>query len=88
MRPWNNVDRLEQRHVLDDQRIRRDDRLAQPDFLVIDPAEGDNGRAHALGAETRKGLRVLILKKRRDGEDGCRGDDALAATPMDANLEH
>ena len=65
-----------------------DDRLTQPDFLRIDPAERDDGRAHALGAEARKGLRVLILKERRDREDGCRGDDALAPTSMNTNLEH
>jgi hypothetical protein len=34
-----NVDRLEQRHVLDNQRIRHADRLPQPDFLAIDPTE-------------------------------------------------
>src|SRR5450756_722230 len=66
-----NVDRLEQRHVLDDQRIRHDDRLTQPDFLRIDPPEGDDGSAHALRAKTWEGLSVLILEERRDGENGC-----------------
>jgi hypothetical protein len=83
-----NVDRLEQRHVLDDQRIRLDDRLTQPDFLRIDPTEGDDGSAHALGAKTWKGLSVLILEERRDGENGRRRNDTLAPTSMDANLEH
>ena len=83
-----NVDRLEQRHVLDDQRVRRGDRLAQPDFLGVDAAKGNDGSAHALGAKTWKGLRVLILEERRDRENGRRRDDALAPTSMDTNLEH
>src|SRR5450631_714549 len=88
LKALENVDRLEQRHVLDDQRIRLDDRFTQPDFLRIDPAEGDDGSAHAFGTKTWKGLSVLILEERRDGENGRRRDDALAATSMDADLEH
>jgi hypothetical protein len=83
-----NVDRFEQRHVLDDQCIRHDDGLTQADFLGIDPTEGDDGSAHALGAKTWKGLRVLILEERGDGENVRRRDDALAATSMDADLQH
>src|SRR5664280_3246921 len=70
-----NVDRLEQRHVLDDQRIGHDDGFTQPYFLRIDPTEGDDGSAHALGAKTWKGLGVLILKERGDGENSRRRDD-------------
>ena len=83
-----NVDRLEQRHVLDDQRVRHGDRLAQPDFLGVDAAKGNDGRAHTLGAKTGKGLRVLILEERRDGEHGRRCNDALAPASMDTNLKH
>ena len=88
LKALENVDRLEQRHVLDDQRIRHDDRLTQPDFLRIDPTEGDDGSAHALRAKTWEGLSVLILEERRDGENGRRRDDTLAPTSMDADLEH
>src|SRR5450631_3784934 len=88
LKALENVDRLEQRHVLDDQRIRLDDRFTQPDFFRIDPTEGDDGSAHALGAKTWKGLSVLILEERRDGENGRRRNDTLAPTSMDANLEH
>src|ERR1035441_4103951 len=88
LKALENVNRLEQRHVLDDQRIRHDDRLTQPDFLRIDPTEGDDGSAHALGAKTWEGLSVLILEKRRDGENGRRRDDTLAPTSMYADLEH
>src|SRR5664279_4372495 len=88
LKALENVDRLEQRHVLDDQRIRHDDRLTQPDFLRIDPTEGNNGSAHALGTKTWKGLGVLILEERRDGENSRRCDDALAPTSMNTNLEH
>jgi len=82
------VDRLEQRHVLDDQGVRRVNRLTQPDFLGIDATERDHGRAHALGAKTWKGLRMLVLEERRDREDGRCRDYTLAATSMDADLEH
>jgi hypothetical protein len=50
-----NVNRLEQCHVLDDQRIRRDNGLAQPNFLHIDPTEGDDRSSHALGTKAWKG---------------------------------
>jgi len=34
-----DVDCLEQRRILDDQAVWLEDRLAQPDFLVVDAAE-------------------------------------------------
>ena len=61
-----HVDRLEQGRVLDDQAVRLEDRLAQPDLLVGDAAEGDDRRADALGAETRERLGVAAFEKGGD----------------------
>lgn len=83
-----NVDRLEQCYVLDDQRIRRDNGFTQPDFLRIDSTEGDDRSAHALGTKTWKGLSMLILEERRDGKEFRRRDDALSPTSVDADLKH
>ena len=58
-----DVDRLEQRRVLHDQGVGLEDRLAQPDLLVVDAAERDDRRAGALRAEARKGLGVLPSRK-------------------------
>ncbi len=71
-----------------DDGVRVGDRLAQADLLVVDPAERDHRRAHPLGAEARESLRVPALAKRGDREQLCRGDHALAAPAMDANLKH
>jgi hypothetical protein len=82
------VDLVQQRRVLDDQRVGLHDRLARADLAIVDPAERDDRRAHALGAEAREGLRVAALVERGDRQHLGRGDDALPATAVDANLEH
>ena len=79
---------MEERHVLDDERVGLHHRLAGADRAVVDPAERDDRRAHAFGAEAREGLGVAAFGERGDREDLRRGDDALAATPVNANLEH
>ena len=48
----------------------------------------DDRRAGALRAERRERLRVPALEERRDREQLGGRDDALAAAPVDANLEH
>src|SRR5215831_10511051 len=60
--PLEHVDCFEQRRILDDQAVRFEDRLAQPDFLVVDAAERHDRGAGALGAEARKRLRVLASR--------------------------
>ena len=85
---FEHIERFEQGGVLHDQRVRRLDRLAQPDFRIRDAAEGDDRRARALGAEARKSLRVLAFQKRRDGEHLRRRHHALAAAAMYAHLKH
>src|SRR5208337_2912782 len=57
------VRRLEQGRILNNQAVRLQDRLAQPDLLVGNAAEGNDGRAGALGTEARKRLRMLAFKK-------------------------
>ena len=88
LQPLGHVERLEQGRVLNDQRVGRLDRLAQPDLLVRDAAEGDDRRARALGAEARKGLRVLALEKCGDRQHLRRCDDALAAAAVNSHFEH
>ena len=55
------VDLVQQRRVLDDQRVGVEHRLAQPDLAVVDAAERHHRRAHALGAEAGKCLRVAAF---------------------------
>ena len=83
-----HVDLVQQRRVLDDERVGLEDRLADADLLVIDPAERDDGRAGALRAEARERLGVLPLAERGDREHLRGGHYALAAAPVDAYLEH
>ena len=79
---------LEQRGVLHDQRIGIEDRFAQTDFLVVDTAERNHRRAHALGAETRKGLGMLALKVGGNRQKFRGRDDTLPPAAVDAHLEH
>ena len=79
---------MQQRRVLDDHGVRLGDRLAHADRPVVDAAERDDRRAGALRAEGRERLRVPALGERRDREQLGGGDDALAAAPVDAYLEH
>ena len=79
---------MQQRRVLDDERVRFHDRLAQPDFLVGDAAKGHHGRARALGTEAGKGLGVAPLVERSDGQHLGRCHHPLAAAAVYAYLEH
>ena len=79
---------VQQRRVLDDQRVGLQDRLAQADLLVVDAAERDHRRAGALRAEAREGLRVAAFAERRDRQHFRRGHHALAAAAVNADLEH
>src|SRR5271165_2225420 len=83
-----HVDLVQQRGVLDDQRIRLGDRLARADLVVVDATEGHDGGASALRAEAGKRLRVAALMEGRERQQLGRGDDALAAAAVDAYLEH
>ena len=86
--PGEQVRLVEQRRVLDDQRVRLGDRLVGPDRLVIDPAERHHRRAHPLRAEARERLRVPVLAERGRGQQLGGGDHALAASPVKPHLEH
>ena len=86
--PAEEVDLVQQRRVLDDQRVGLGDRLARADRAVVDAAEGDDRRAGALRAEARERLRVAALVEGGDREQLGGRDDALAAAPVDAHLEH
>ena len=83
-----DVDLVQQRRVLDDQHVGREDRLAQADLAVVDAAERDHRRAGALRAEAREGLRMATLRERRDREHLGRRDDSLAAPSVDPDLQH
>ena len=82
------IDLVQERRVLDDQRVGLQHRLAQPDLLVVDAAERHDRRTHAFRAEARKRLRVSALEKRGDRQHFGAGYHALAATAVNANLEH
>src|ERR1043165_9097239 len=88
LEPLENVDRLEQGRVLHDQGIGLENRFAQPDFLVVDAAERHDRRPGALGAETRKGLRVTLFDEGRDRQQLRGGHHALATAAVETNLKH
>src|SRR3954447_2072162 len=83
-----DVDLVEQRRVLHDQCVGTRDRLVAPDRAVVDPAERDDRRAGALGAEARERLRVAAFEEGGDRQKLGGRDDALAAAPVDADLKH
>ena len=70
------------------ERVGRHHRLAGADRPIVDPAEGDDRCAHPLRAEAREGLRVATLGEGGHRQHLGRGDDALAAAAVEANLEH
>ena len=82
------VDLVEQRRILDDQRVGLRIGSRTRMTRVVDAAERDDRGAGPLGAEGRERLRLASLEERRHREQLGRRDDALAAAPMDANLEH
>ena len=82
------VDLMQQRRVLDDQRVRLHDRLAQTDRCIANAAESHHRRAHALRAEAREGLRMTTFEERGDREHLGAGYDALTAPPMNPYLQH
>jgi predicted ATPase len=84
----DQVDLVEQRRVLDDQRVGCDHRLAQAYLAVVDPAERHHRRAHPLRAEARERLRVAPFEKGRDRQHLGARNHALAATAVYPYLEH
>ena len=86
--PAEHVDLVQQGRVLDDQRVGRGDRLAEADLAVVDPAEGHDRRAGALGPEARERLGVPALEEGGHREQLGGGDDALAAATVDPHGEH
>ena len=82
------INLVDQRDVLDDDGIGLDHRLPRTDWMVVNPAEGHDWRAHAFGSEAREGLRVATLGERSHGQDLCGGHHTLATAPMDTHLEH
>ena len=71
-----DVREVQERRVLDDQRVRADDRLARADRRVADPAERHHRRAGALGAEARERLGMAAVE-----EGGHRQSSAAVTTP-------
>ena len=82
------IDLVQQRRVLHDQRVGLDDRLADADRPLVDAAERDDRGAGALGAEARERLRVAAVAERRDGQQLGGRHHALTAASVDADLEH
>src|SRR5215207_8860412 len=86
--PAEDVDLVQQRRVLHDQRVGLHDGLADADLPVVDAAERHDRRTGALRAEARERLRVALLEERGEREQLGRRDDALAAAAVDADCEH
>jgi hypothetical protein len=85
--PAEQIDLMQQRLVLDDQRVGREHRLAQPDLLVVDAAKRHDGCTHALGAEARKCLRMTGLRERGDRSISA-PDRPLATSGRAIRLKH
>ncbi len=83
-----DVHLMEQRGVLDDQRVGLHYGLARADLAVVDATEGDNRGAHPLRAEAGKRLRVAALVESGQGQHLRGRYDPLATATMDAHLEH
>src|SRR6185369_5193800 len=79
---------VQQGRILDDDRVRREDGLAQANGFVVEPAKRDDGRAGALRTEARKRLRVPSLAKSGDRQQLGRGYDALASSAVKTYLVH
>src|SRR4029079_16907104 len=71
------VDLVEQRRVLHDQRVGLDDRLMRADPPVGDAAERRHRRARSLRPERGEGERLLAFGAGRDGEQ-LEGSQAVA----------
>ena len=83
-----HVDLVQQRGVLDDQRVGLHDGLAQPDFLVVEPAERHHRCAGSFRAEAREGLRVPATQKCRDRQHLRACDHPLSPASVNAYLKH
>ncbi len=82
------INLMDQRDILDNERVGCHDRLAGADWQVIDATERDHWRAHPFGSEARERLRVTTLGKCRHGQHlGC-GHDALATAAVETDLKH
>jgi hypothetical protein len=79
---------MDQRHVLDDQRVGFHHWLAGANRRVVEATIRDDRSTGSLGAKTRERLGVATLREGRDGEQLGGGDDPLAAPTVYANLEH
>jgi hypothetical protein len=83
-----DVDLVQQRRVLHDQHVGREDGLAQADLMVVDAAVGHHRRTGAFRPETGKGLRMPALLERSQRQHFGGRDHPLAAAAMDADLQH
>jgi len=64
------------------------DRLAGPDGRSRQTAERDDGSAHPLGSETRKGLRFKAVKETGYRKQLGGGHHTLSASAVNPGLEH
>ena len=86
LKPLEHVHLMQRSGILDDQQIGREHRIARPDRLVVDPAEGHHRRPGPLRPEARHRLRVTALLERRDGQHLRRRDDPLPPAPVNPHL--
>ena len=63
-------------------------RLAGPDRAFVDPAVGDDGCAQCVRSRSSGTTGSGGLRRMPQGQEVGRRDDALAAPPVEAHLEH
>ena len=83
-----HVHAVQERAVLHEHDVGLEHGLAKADLIGGETGEGRHGRAGALRAEAREGLRVVAFHEARKREHLGGGDDALASAAMNADLEH
>jgi hypothetical protein len=79
---------MQQRGVLNNQRVGMNHGFAQPDRFLIDAAERHHRSAHPLRTEARKRLRALAFEKGCDRKQLGGGYHALAAAAVNSDLKH
>ena len=86
--PGEEVDLVDEGRVDHNQAVRCHHGLTRPYLLPTDPAIGDHGGAHPLGAEARERLREpVVFERGKRQELGC-GYGSLPTSTMEAHREH
>jgi hypothetical protein len=83
-----HVHLVQQRRVLDDDRVGLHDGLAQADFAVVHAAKRHHRCTGALGTKAGKRLRMAPPLESSDGQHFSAADHALPTSSVNTYLEH